>query len=85
MLIFKKFNNLTNEFKKIIMDDSEYEAISYYSERTRLFNKNQIDYINMHAIKNKGIGPSIPTLLLLNDEIPPFEDRHFKLDPNAPS
>jgi hypothetical protein len=81
------FTNLKSnqQIQKKLMEDSEYEANDYYSERTRLFNRTQIDYISMHAIKNRGIGPSIPSLLLLNDEIPPFEDRHFKSDPKATS
>jgi hypothetical protein len=56
------------------MEESEYEANQYYNNRPRLFNRTQIDYINMYAYKHRGIGPSIPYLLLLSDELPPFED-----------
>jgi hypothetical protein len=67
------------------MEESEYEANQYYNNRPRLFNRTQIDYINMYAYKHRGIGPSIPYLLLLSDELPPFEDRYFKSDPKARS
>jgi hypothetical protein len=67
------------------MENSGYEPNQYYSSRSRLFNRTQIDYINMYASKHRGIGPSIPYLLILSDELPLFEDRYFKSDPKAGS